>query len=58
MLTLAPIGPDSWREPLSVREDQRRYIDGDEAARRLCEKCGFAPTGERDEDEIVMRLTL
>lgn len=145
MLTLAPIGPDNWREPLSVREDQRRYVadrttllarayayrehrsqakfimldgtpigmllyhddtwedkayilsqffidqrwqgqgygyaamllvldelrrdgryrevmlcyvDGDEAARRLYEKCGFVLTGEADEDEIIMRLTL
>ena len=34
------------------------YIDGDEAARRLYEKCGFTATGEADEDEIIMRLTL
>ena len=26
MLTLAPIGPDNWREPLCVREDQRRFV--------------------------------
>ena len=26
MLTLAPIDPDNWRTPLSVREDQRRYV--------------------------------
>lgn len=145
MLTLVPIGPDNWREPLSVRDDQRRYvadrttllarayayrdyrsramlitldetpigmllyhddtwedrayvlseffidqrwqgqgygyaamllaldamrregryheatlcyIRGDEAARRLYEKCGFALTGETDGDEIIMRLTL
>ena len=145
MLTLVPIGPDNWREPLGVREDQRQYVadrmtllarayayrehrsqaklimldgtpigmllyhddtwedrayvlsqffidqrwqrrgygfaamgllldemhregrygevtlcyvDGDEAARRLYEKCGFAPTGEVDEDEIIMRLSL
>ena len=145
MLTLAPVGPDNWREPLRVREDQRRYVadrvtllarayayreyrsqamfilldgapigmllyhddtwenrayvlsqffiderwqgrgygyaamqlvlegmrregkyrevtlcyvDGDEAARRLYEKCGFTLTGEADEDEITMRLTL
>ena len=145
MLTLAPVGPDNWREPLSVRDDQRRYVadrvtllarayayreyrsqamfilldgtpigmllyhddaredrayvlsqffidrrwqrqghgyaamrllldalrregkyrevmlcyvDGDEAARRLYEKCGFTLTDEADEDEIVMRLTL
>ena len=145
MLTLVPVDPDNWREPLTVREDQRRYVadrttllarayayrnyrsqarlimldgtpigmllyhddawenrayvlsqffidqrwqrqghgyaamqlvldgmrregrfreatlcyvEGDEAARRLYEKCGFAPTGEVDGDEIVMRLTL
>ncbi|MBQ9458489.1 MAG: GNAT family N-acetyltransferase [Oscillospiraceae bacterium] len=32
------------------------YIEGNEAARRLYEKLGFRPTGERDGDEIVMRL--
>ena len=79
MLTLVPLTPDNWREPLRVREDQRRYaadrttllarayayreampcyVDSDEAARRLYEKCGFALTGEADEDEIIMRLTL
>ena len=34
------------------------YIEGDEAARRLYEKLGFHPTGEVDEDEIVMHLDL
>lgn len=34
------------------------YIEGDEAARRLYEKLGFQPTGEVDEDEIVMHLDL
>ena len=145
MLTLVPVAPDNWRQPLSVREDQKRYvaspmallarafayrdyrsqarlimledtpigmllyhddtwenkayilselfidqhwqrqghgyeavqlvldemrrdgkfrevmlcyIDGDEAARRLYEKCGFTPTGEADGDEIIMRFTL
>ena len=142
MLTLAPVTTENWREPLRVREDQRRFVadrvtllarayayrdhrsraklitldgtpigmllyhddtwenrsyvlsqffidqrwqgqgfgyaamgllleemrrearypevtlccvDGDEAARRLYEKCGFTPTGEVDEDEIIMR---
>lgn len=32
------------------------YIEGNEAARRLYETLGFAPNGERDEDEIVMEL--
>ena len=32
------------------------YIEGNETARRLYEKLGFQPTGERDGDEIVMRL--
>ncbi len=26
MVRLAPIGPDNWREPLEVREDQRRFV--------------------------------
>ncbi len=25
---LEPIGPDNWREPLAVREDQRRFVSG------------------------------
>ena len=67
MLTLGSIDPENWREPLSVGEDQKSfvgdrvtlcYIDGDEAARQLYEKCGFTATGEVDEDEIIMRLTL
>lgn len=31
------------------------YIEGNEPARRMYEKIGFRPTGERDGDEIVMR---
>ena len=34
------------------------YIEGNEAARRLYEKLGFRPTGERDGDEIVMEKEL
>lgn len=34
------------------------YCEGDEAARRLYEKCGFTHTGEVDEDEIIMSRTL
>lgn len=142
MIRLVPIGPDNWREPLEVREDQRRfvaepskilarayayreqrsqarlildgdtpvgmllyhdwpeaaqyvfsellidwryqrrgfgteaarlaldemradgrwqtvclcYVEGDEPARRLYEKLGFAHTGEADGDEIIMEL--
>ena len=26
MIRLEPIGPDNWREELSVREDQRRFV--------------------------------
>ncbi|MBD5085024.1 MAG: GNAT family N-acetyltransferase [Clostridiales bacterium] len=26
MIRLEPIGPDNWREPLTVREDQRRFV--------------------------------
>lgn len=26
MIRLEPIGPDNWREPLAVREDQRRFV--------------------------------
>ena len=32
------------------------YIEGDEPARKLYEKLGFVPTGEVDEDEIIMAL--
>ena len=34
------------------------YVAGDEPARRLYASLGFRPTGDRDEDEIVMALTL
>ena len=34
------------------------YIESNEVARRLYEKLGFVPTGERDEDEIVFEKTL
>lgn len=34
------------------------YVDGDEAARALYERLGFRPTGEAEEDEIVMALRL
>ena len=34
------------------------YIEGDEPARDLYEKLGFTHTGEVDEDEIIMELTL
>ena len=142
MIRLEPIGPDNWREPLEVLEEQRRfvaapagilarayayreqrsqarlildgdtpvgmlmwydypegeqyvfsqllidrryqrrgfggqaarlalgemrsdgryqkvclcYIEGDEPARKLYEKLGFVPTGEVDEDEVIMML--
>ena len=26
MVRLAPVTPDNWREPLAVREDQRRFV--------------------------------
>ena len=34
------------------------YVDGDEPARKLYEKFGFRLTGEAEENEIVMELTL
>ena len=34
------------------------YVEGDEPARRMYEKLGFRPTGERDGDEIEMEKTL
>lgn len=34
------------------------YIEGNNAARKLYGRFGFAETGERDEDEIVMELIL
>lgn len=34
------------------------YVDGDNPAKRLYEKFGFRLTGEAEEDEIVMELTL
>ena len=32
------------------------YIEGNEIARQMYESLGFALTGERDEDEIIMEL--
>lgn len=34
------------------------YVDGDEAAQRLYEALGFRPTGEVEEDELVMERML
>lgn len=34
------------------------YIEGNDAARQLYEKCGFHQTGEMDGDEIVMEMDL
>ena len=34
------------------------YVEGDTAAQRLYEKLGFTPTGEVEEDEVVMELKL
>lgn len=33
-------------------------IDGNEAARRMYERLGFHLTGERDEDEVIMEMSL
>lgn len=49
---------DELRRDGRYREVELCYVDGDEAARRLYEKCGFTATGEVDENEITMRLTL
>lgn len=34
------------------------YIEGDEIARKLYQELGFIHTGERDEEEIIMRYEL
>lgn len=34
------------------------YVEGDTAAKKLYEKLGFTPTGEVEEDEVVMALKL
>lgn len=34
------------------------YIEGNETARRMYEKLGFRPTGERDGEEIMMERSL
>lgn len=34
------------------------YCEGDEAARRLYQQAGFAPTGERDGNEIILSRPL
>ena len=34
------------------------YVEGDEAAKSLYETLGFRPTGEAEEDEIVLSLPL
>ena len=34
------------------------YMEGNEEARILYEKLGFQDTGERDDDEIIMSLSI
>ena len=34
------------------------YVEGDTAAQKLYEKLGFRPTGEAEEDEIMMEMKL
>lgn len=47
-----------------MREDKKYdkvylcYVDGNDAAKEMYTKLGFYPTGERDEDEIIMVLDL
>lgn len=59
------LGTEAARQVLRKMEEDGRfdrvvlcYVEGDEAARRMYERLGFAHTGERDEDEIIMELRL
>ncbi len=49
---------DELRRDGRFRKVDLCYCEGDEAAMRLYEKCGFVHTGEVDEGEVIMRLTL
>lgn len=57
-------GTEAARQILNLMKMEKKYhkvilcyIDGNETARKLYEKLGFEPTGERDEDEIIMQLS-
>ena len=54
MVRLAPVGPDNWREPLEVREDQRRFVS--EPNRLLAR--AYAYRGLRRQAPIVYRDSL
>lgn len=47
---------DTLRRDGRWRKVDLCYCEGDDAARRLYEKCGFVHTGEVDEGEVIMRL--
>ena len=55
MLHLEPVTPENWRSGLRVREDQRRFA-ADSAG--LLARAYAYPTGEAEEDEIVMERML
>ena len=58
-------GMEAARQILKRMEDDGKfdkvtlcYIDGNEAAKKMYEKLGFHPTGERDGDEIILEKRL
>jgi len=58
-------GAEAARQVLRLMEQDGKYdkvvlcfIEGNDAARRMYEKLGFALTGERDGDELIMEKYL
>ena len=49
---------DAFRRDGRYKQVDLCYCEGDTAAMRLYEKCGFVHTGEVDEGEVIMRLGL
>ena len=49
---------DVFRRDGRYNEVDLCCCEGDDAAMKLYEKCGFVPTGEVDEGEVMMRLEL
>ncbi len=49
---------DDMRKDRKFKKVILSYIEGNDTARFLYEKCGFRPTGDRDGNEIIMQLDL
>ena len=50
--------PDVYKRQRQVKRIVLCYREADQAAAHLYRSLGFAETGERDEDEILMELIL